>query len=129
MGLMGGFYCGMKINTLDLAPNYAGSLTSFVNTTSTFAGIITPYLIGLLTPDSTLVQWRTAFWVCLAVLVSTNIIYCIWTEGEQQWWDDVRHLGYPPGWKHGPITKDDLTLTSTHPEYIELNKKLCAEIH
>lgn len=43
--------CVFKVNALDLAPNYAGSLTSLVNTTSTFAGIITPYLIGLLTPD------------------------------------------------------------------------------
>lgn len=43
--------CFFKVNALDLAPNYAGSLTSLVNTTSTFAGIITPYLIGLLTPD------------------------------------------------------------------------------
>ncbi|XP_045772308.1 putative inorganic phosphate cotransporter [Maniola jurtina] len=129
MGLMGGFYCGMKINTLDLAPNYAGSLTSFVNTTSTIAGIITPYLIGLLTPDSTLVQWRTAFWVCFAVLVFTNIIYCAWTEGEQQWWDDVRRLGYPSGWKHGPIIKEDLTPTTDESEYMELTKKLSSEIN
>lgn len=40
-----------QVNALDLAPNYAGSLTSLVNTTSTFAGIATPYLIGLMTPN------------------------------------------------------------------------------
>ncbi|KAI5652005.1 major facilitator superfamily domain-containing protein [Phthorimaea operculella] len=51
MALMGGFYSGMKVNALDLAPNYAGSLTAMINGTSTISGIITPYLIGLLTPD------------------------------------------------------------------------------
>ncbi|XP_047994928.1 putative inorganic phosphate cotransporter [Leguminivora glycinivorella] len=117
MGLMGGFYAGMKVNALDLAPNFAGSLTSLVNTTSTFTGMITPFLIGLLTPDSTVSQWRVAFWVCFAVLVGTNVVYCIWLDGEQQWWDDVRKHGYPPGWKHGPLVRelnpeqpDDMTI-------------------
>ncbi|GBP77577.1 Putative inorganic phosphate cotransporter [Eumeta japonica] len=112
MALMGGFYSGMKVNALDLAPNYAGTLTSLVNSTSTLAGIITPYLTGLLTPDSTLKQWRVAFWVCFAVLVGTNVVYCIWADGKQQWWDDVRQYGYPEGWSHGPLHGDDLT-TST----------------
>ncbi|XP_075973727.1 putative inorganic phosphate cotransporter [Anticarsia gemmatalis] len=119
MGLMGGFYGGMKVNALDLAPNYAGSLTSLVNTTSTFAGIITPYLIGSLTPDSTLAQWRIAFWVCFAVLVITNVIYNIWADGKQQWWDDVRQFGYPEGWKHGPLTKDVIE----QPETTKLSDK------
>ncbi|XP_026317593.1 putative inorganic phosphate cotransporter [Hyposmocoma kahamanoa] len=104
MALMGGFYSGMKVNALDLAPNYAASLTSLVNTTSTLiAGIGVPYIIGYLTPNQTLVEWRVAFWVCFAVLVGTNIIYIIWADGEQQWWDDVRKYGHPPGWKHKPL--------------------------
>ncbi|KAL0841148.1 hypothetical protein ABMA28_014896 [Loxostege sticticalis] len=107
MALMGGFYSGMKVNALDLAPNYAGSLTAMINGTSTISGIITPYLIGLLTPDSTLVQWRVAFWVCFAVLVSTNIVYIFWADGKQQWWDDIRQYGYPEGWKHGPLKTAD----------------------
>lgn len=107
MALMGGFYSGMKVNALDLAPNYAGSLTSLVNSTSTLAGIITPYLIGLLTPDSTLQQWRVAFWVCFVVLIGTNIIYIIWADGKQQWWDDVRKYGYPENWKHGKLIPDE----------------------
>lgn len=48
-------------------------------------------------------EWRVAFWVCFAVLVGTNIIYVIWADGEQQWWDDVRKYGHPPGWKHKPL--------------------------
>ncbi|XP_053607794.1 putative inorganic phosphate cotransporter isoform X2 [Plodia interpunctella] len=106
MGLMGAFYCGMKVNPLDLAPNYAGSLTSLVNTSSTSAGILTPYVVGLMTPNSTLQEWRGAFWLCFAVIVSSNVVYAIWADGKQQWWDDVRQHGYPPGWKHGPIIKE-----------------------
>ncbi|XP_059045350.1 putative inorganic phosphate cotransporter [Achroia grisella] len=108
MALMAGFYSGMKVNVLDLAPNHTGTLTSLLNTISTFAGMLLPYLIGLMTPNSTLVEWRGAFWVCFAVLVGTNVVYCIWADGQQQWWDDVRQFGYPPNWKHGPIIKENI---------------------
>lgn len=38
----------------------------------------------------------------------TNVIYVIWADGEQQWWDDIRRHGYPEDWRHGPLkTSDD----------------------
>ncbi|XP_072931562.1 putative inorganic phosphate cotransporter [Epargyreus clarus] len=103
MTLMGAYYSGMKINALDITPNYAGTTTAMVNGIAAISGIITPYLIGLLTPNSTLKEWRVAFWVCLAVLVITNIVYLIFAKGEQLWWDEVKKHGYPADWKHGPL--------------------------
>ncbi|KAH9627847.1 hypothetical protein HF086_001743 [Spodoptera exigua] len=81
MTLMGAYYSGMKINPLDITPNYAGTTTAM----------------------STLKQWRVAFWVCLGVLVFTNVIYVLFAKGEQLWWDDVKAHGYPTGWKHGDL--------------------------
>lgn len=120
MTLMGAYYSGMKINALDITPNYAGTTTAMVNGIAAIAAIITPYLIGVLTPNSTLKEWRIAFWVCLAVLVITNIQYIILAKGEQLWWDDVNKHGYPPNWKHGdlPVRKND----SEKPQ-IETNKE------
>ncbi|CAH2106479.1 unnamed protein product [Euphydryas editha] len=105
MAFMGGFYSSVKINAMDIAPNYAGTCSAFVNGLAAVSGIITPYMVGLLTPDQTIQQWRTAFWTIFAVLVGTNIIYLVWGSGEQQWWDDVDKHGYPPKWKHGPLKK------------------------
>ncbi|XP_028044031.1 putative inorganic phosphate cotransporter [Bombyx mandarina] len=105
MAFMGGFYSSVKINAMDIAPNYAGTCSAFVNGIAAISGIITPYLVGLLTPDQTIGQWRVAFWTVFAVLVGTNIVYLVWGSGEQQWWDDVDKHGYPPGWKHGPLKK------------------------
>lgn len=51
MGLMGAFYPGMKVNALDLAPNYAGTAMAIVNGIGAFTGIITPILVGQLTPS------------------------------------------------------------------------------
>lgn len=108
MALMGGFYSGMKVNAMDIAPNFAGSVTAMVNGTSTISGIITPYLVGLLTPNQTLLEWRVAFWINFAILVGTNIIYIFGASGSQQWWDDVNKHGYPDSWKHGPLKKPDV---------------------
>lgn len=71
-------------------------------------------------PQSTLSEWRGAFWVCFAVLVGTNVIYCIWADGKQQWWDDVRQYGYPPEWKHGSLIKED---NPEVPESIKLSEE------
>jgi ACS family sodium-dependent inorganic phosphate cotransporter len=53
-GSMGTFYPGMKVNALDLSPNYAGTLMALVNGIGAFTGIVTPYLVGVLTPDVSL---------------------------------------------------------------------------
>ncbi|CAK1547115.1 unnamed protein product [Leptosia nina] len=103
MAFMSAYYCGMKINVLDLSPNYAGTTTALVNGISSVSGIVSPYLIGLLTPTSTLKQWRIAFWVCLAVLFATNLVFVFLGKGVQEWWDDVKLRGYPSDWKHGPL--------------------------
>lgn len=49
MGFMGTFYSGLKVNALDLSPNYAGTLMSLVNGIGGLTGIFVPYLIGILT--------------------------------------------------------------------------------
>lgn len=51
MGLMGFFYPSLKVNPLDLSPNYAGTVMALVNGIGAISGIITPYLVGLLIPD------------------------------------------------------------------------------
>lgn len=51
MGLMGAFVPSLKVNCLDLSPNYAGTLMALVGGVGAVSGIITPYLVGLLTPN------------------------------------------------------------------------------
>lgn len=66
--------------------------------------------------QSTLKQWRVAFWVCFAILVITNVIYLIWAKGEQLWWDDVGRHGYPENWKHGPLASTDTDVEDIKPK-------------
>ncbi|XP_024084290.1 putative inorganic phosphate cotransporter isoform X2 [Cimex lectularius] len=89
MAFMGFFYPSLKVNALDLSPNYAGTLMALVNGIGAISGIITPTLIGYLTPNSTLLEWRKVFWISFAVVVGTNIFYVIFGSGEVQPWNDL----------------------------------------
>ncbi|CAB0004837.1 unnamed protein product [Nesidiocoris tenuis] len=88
MAFMGFFYPSLKVNALDLSPNYAGTLMALVNGIGAISGIITPTLIGYLTPNQTMMEWRKVFWVSFVVIIATNIVYVIIGSGEVQPWNE-----------------------------------------
>ena len=45
-------------------------------------------MIGVLTPNRTILEWRIVFYISCGFLVVTNIIYVIWGSAEKQPWDD-----------------------------------------
>ncbi|XP_026671600.1 putative inorganic phosphate cotransporter isoform X2 [Ceratina calcarata] len=86
--LMGTFYPGMKVNALDLSPNYSGTLMAVVNGIGAFTGIVTPYIVAVLAKDETLYQWRLVFWIVFGVFIVTNVIFILFASGEVQYWND-----------------------------------------
>ncbi|XP_054287826.1 putative inorganic phosphate cotransporter [Macrosteles quadrilineatus] len=50
MALMGFYYPSLSVNTLDLSPNYSGTLMGFM-ALGGLGGIFSPYVAGLLAPD------------------------------------------------------------------------------
>lgn len=45
-------------------------------------------MVGVLTTNRTLTEWRTVFYISCAFLVITNIIYVVFSSGETQSWND-----------------------------------------
>lgn len=88
MGFMGTFYCGMKVNALDLSANFAGIIMAITNGLGAIAGIVTPYLTGALTGNHTVTEWRTVFWISFAIFLATSVVYALFGSGEEQWWND-----------------------------------------
>lgn len=78
----------MKVNGLDLSPNYSGTLMAVVNGIGAISGIITPYIVAVMTPNQTLTQWRLVFWIVLAIFIATNLIFVIFASGDVQYWND-----------------------------------------
>ncbi|XP_055299422.1 sialin-like [Sitodiplosis mosellana] len=93
MGIMGTYYPGMKVNALDLSPNYAGSLMALTNGIGALTGVASPVFVGYMTPNTSLTEWRTVFWVTLAIFLVTTVVYCFGASGEIQLWN------YPREWK------------------------------
>ncbi|XP_058815568.1 putative inorganic phosphate cotransporter isoform X1 [Topomyia yanbarensis] len=87
MGFMGTFYPGMKVNPLDLSPNYAGSLMAVTNGIGAITGIVAPYVVGIMTPNHSLEEWRIVFWISFAIFHVTNLMYVLWASGEVQPWN------------------------------------------
>lgn len=70
MATMGAYYPGMKVNGIDLTPNYAGTLMAVTNGIGAVTGIIGPFLVGLLTPNVII------FLILLKKKIH-NIFFCI----------------------------------------------------
>ncbi|XP_046751158.1 putative inorganic phosphate cotransporter [Diprion similis] len=98
IGVMGLFYPSVIVNQLDLAPNYCGSIVALADTVTSLLAILAPYMVGVLTPNQTLPEWRIIFWITFALYVVSVTMYNIWADGEVQYWND-------PDFRDNPIHK------------------------
>lgn len=51
LGFMGTYYPGTKVNSLDLSPNYSGSIMALSNCLGAVTGIAAPVFVGYMTPN------------------------------------------------------------------------------
>ncbi|XP_048508611.1 putative inorganic phosphate cotransporter isoform X2 [Athalia rosae] len=92
MATNGTVYPGMKVNALDLSPNYSGTILALANGIGALSGIATPYVVGVLTPDQTAEEWRIVFWIVFVFYAITNLIYLLYASGDVQKWNDPDFL-------------------------------------
>ncbi|KAK9502632.1 hypothetical protein O3M35_011365 [Rhynocoris fuscipes] len=90
MATMGFFYPSLKINPIDLAPNYAATIGAIMHTVGAIAGDIAPYVTGAMTPNSTLAEWRLVFWVSFVIMSLTNIYYLLFAKADIQPWNSAK---------------------------------------
>ncbi|KAF2885769.1 hypothetical protein ILUMI_20404 [Ignelater luminosus] len=90
MTLMVSYDCNIKVNILDLSPNFTGTLTAIIQCIGTISGTAAAYLIGILTKDHALTQWRIVFWITFGLLFVANILYGIYGSTEEQQWNKIQ---------------------------------------
>lgn len=88
MGLMGTFVPSLKVNALDLSPNFSGTLMALVGTIGCMSGVIAPYIVGIMVPNSTMEEWRDVFWLSAAILIATNLVFLQFGSGDVQPWNE-----------------------------------------
>lgn len=84
----GGEISGWIVNSVDLAPNFAGTLTGISNALATSAGWIAPLIVAALTNDQqTFAQWHKVFYIISGIYIGSTLFYLIFASGEVQNWN------------------------------------------
>ncbi|KAL4123374.1 hypothetical protein QTP88_015570 [Uroleucon formosanum] len=89
MALMGFCYPSIRVNSLDLSPNYSSTIMALVNDIGCISGMATPYIVGILTPNKTVLEWRLVFWIMMIVMTSTSVLFGLFGSGNLQPWDEL----------------------------------------
>ncbi|KAK3931590.1 Putative inorganic phosphate cotransporter [Frankliniella fusca] len=93
MALMGPFYSSLKVNALDISPNYSGLVMSIVNGLGAVSGIVSPSIVGLIITDRTLTEWRNVFWVTFGVCLASSLFYWFFSSAQVQAWNNMGEGG------------------------------------
>ncbi|XP_042856150.1 sialin-like [Penaeus japonicus] len=89
---VGTFFNGAQVsgyisNMQDIAPNLAGTLLGASTTAAYVFSMLSPMVVGVLTPDQTPGQWQTAFWVAAVIYISASVFFCFCCSVELQQWN------------------------------------------
>ncbi|XP_023566265.1 sialin [Octodon degus] len=85
---------GFSINHLDIAPSYAGVLLGITNTFATIPGMVGPVIAKDLTPNDTISEWQTVFYIAAAINVFGAIFFTLFAKGDVQTWAVGDHQGH-----------------------------------
>ncbi|XP_014203454.1 sialin-like [Copidosoma floridanum] len=86
--LMGCAYPSIMMNNLDLSPNYAGTLMAFGNGVAALGGVFSPYLVGVLTKNQTMAEWRMVFWIGFFIALASSVFVAFHSSSDIQYWND-----------------------------------------
>ncbi|ROT72384.1 Sialin [Penaeus vannamei] len=64
-----------------------GTLLGASTTVAYMLSMLSPIVVGVLTPDQSPGQWQSAFWVATAVYVSAAVFFCFCCSAELQQWN------------------------------------------
>lgn len=80
---------GFNINHMDLTPRYAGVVMGITNGFASTGGLGAPLMVNYIVPDETsVIQWRTVFYIGAAILGFGNLFFVIFGSGEVQSWNN-----------------------------------------
>ncbi|KAF7638229.1 MFS domain-containing protein [Meloidogyne graminicola] len=85
-GISGFQYSGFVINYMDICPELSGFVLGIGNTLSCLAGLISPIIMGWLTPTGSKEEWLIVFYITSFILIFGALIFSIFASAEIQEW-------------------------------------------
>lgn len=88
MAFMGFCYASIRVNPIDLSPNFSATIMALSNGLGCLSGMVAPLSVGFLTQNKTISEWRVVFWIMFGALFLSNIFYVLVGSGEVQPWNE-----------------------------------------
>ncbi|ESO85642.1 hypothetical protein LOTGIDRAFT_155133 [Lottia gigantea] len=84
-------FCGCQIsgyymNTADIAPAFAGILIGISNTIATVPGIIAPFVVGVMTPSGSELEWQRSLYLAGGIYFIAAVVFIIFSDVDIQPW-------------------------------------------
>ncbi|KAK3735350.1 hypothetical protein QZH41_016775 [Actinostola sp. cb2023] len=79
---------GVSPNLIDMSPKYAGLLMGIANTAGSMSGFLSPAVVGIITTQGTLEEWRLVFWLTAIMSLSGTAVYIAFSSTDKQSWAD-----------------------------------------
>lgn len=92
VGLLAPFFSGLKVNVSDITMHYGGIIMAVVNGFGASAGIIGPFIVGALTNNESLEEWKLVFWILGGISTGCALMFVIFSDTKRQSWDFVDDL-------------------------------------
>ncbi|GBN28417.1 Putative inorganic phosphate cotransporter [Araneus ventricosus] len=90
MSFSGFVFGGCMIVPIDMSPTFAGTLMALSSTVASSAAFILPVIYGvLIQEEQSLEQWNKIYFISIAILMSSGIIFCLFGSAEVQPWNYV----------------------------------------
>lgn len=78
---------GHMTNTLDIAPNYSGTIYGIANGVGSITGYISTKAVAMVTQESqTFDQWKYIFWILVGANIFGMVFYWFTASGEPEKW-------------------------------------------
>ncbi|KAL7642843.1 UNVERIFIED_CONTAM: hypothetical protein RMT77_006131 [Armadillidium vulgare] len=87
MFLNGASCPGYLCNHLQIAPNYAGTMLGVSTTFGYYYTTFGPIIVGALTPEETISEWITVYWVIFVSYILCGSLYMIFLSTDIQSWN------------------------------------------
>ncbi|XP_050412066.2 sialin isoform X3 [Patella vulgata] len=85
-GFQSATMAAFRVNHLDIAPRFAGPISGLTMTVGCAVSIGVPILTTALTPEGTLKQWQTVFYINGGLNLFGAILFGIFGSGKEQEW-------------------------------------------
>ncbi|KAM3726549.1 Sialin [Dirofilaria immitis] len=86
VGLGGLAWSAFSVNSLDIAPQYAGHLMGLSNTLATLPGMISPLFVGAIVKNQSRSEWHVVFFFTSGIYTFGAFMFWLWAKGELEGW-------------------------------------------